>query len=52
VCVCPTVADAFRYMDYVELTLARHELLPDALSDLVVVDAERKPLTRPTDSLQ
>jgi hypothetical protein len=38
--VCPTVVDAFRYMDYVELTLARHGLPLDTLSDLVVVDAE------------
>ena len=24
--VCPTVAEAFRYVDFVELTLARHNL--------------------------
>ena len=36
--VCPTVAEAFRYIDFVELTLARHGLPLDTLSDLIVVD--------------
>jgi hypothetical protein len=49
--VCPTVVDAFRYMDYVELTLARHGLPLDTLSDLVVVDAERRPIARPAVTL-
>jgi hypothetical protein len=37
--VCPTAAQTFEYLDYVELTLARHGLPLDTLSDLVVVDA-------------
>ena len=44
--VCPTVAEAFEYLDYVELTLARHGLPLDTLGDLVVVDPERRPIAR------
>jgi hypothetical protein len=39
-------------MDFLELTLARHGLPPDTLSDLVVVDAERRPIARPAETLQ
>jgi len=49
---CPTVADAFAYMDMVELTSAKDGLPLDMLSDLVVVDAERRPITRPAVTLQ
>ena len=34
---CPTVAAAFEYLDYVDLTFARHGLPLDTLSDLVVM---------------
>jgi hypothetical protein len=44
--VCPTVAEAFEYLDYVELTLERHGLPLDTLGDLVVVDPERRPIAR------
>jgi hypothetical protein len=50
--VRPTVGDAFRYLDFVELTLARHGLPPDTLSDRLVVDAERRPVARPAETLQ
>lgn len=50
--VCPTVAEACRYIDFVELTLARHNLPLDTLSDLIVVDTERRPLARPAETLQ
>ena len=50
--MCPTVAAAFEYLDYAELTLARHGLQLDALSDLVVVDVERRPIAPPALRLQ
>jgi hypothetical protein len=50
--VCPTVAEAFRYIDFVERTLARHGLPLDTLSDLVVVDPECRPIARPAETLQ
>ena len=50
--VCPTVAEAFRYIDFVELTLARHNLPLDTLSDLIVVDTERRPIAWPAETLQ
>jgi hypothetical protein len=50
--MCLTVAAAFEYLDYAELTLARHELQLEALSDLVVVDAERRPIAPPVLRLQ
>ena len=48
--VCPTVAEAFRYIDFVERTLARHGLPLDTLSDLVVVDPECRPIARPAET--
>jgi hypothetical protein len=49
---CPTVAAAYEHLDYVELTLARHGLQLDTLSDLVIVDAERRPIAPPALRLQ
>jgi hypothetical protein len=42
----PTVADAFSYLDQVQLTLAKHGIALDAI-ELVVVDTERQPIQRP-----
>ena len=50
--VCPTISDASQYLDFVQLTLAKQGLPPDTLSDLVVVDAERRPVARPAETLQ
>jgi hypothetical protein len=47
----PATYAAFEYLDFVELTLARHKPPLDA-SDLLVVDADRPPLTRPVVTIQ
>ena len=49
--VCPTVADAYRYIDECILTMAKHGLAHDTV-ELVVVDPERRPIARPAETLQ
>jgi hypothetical protein len=49
--VCPTVADAYRYIDECILTMAKHGLPHDTV-ELVVVDPERRLIARPAETLQ